>query len=757
MLGHDGYCGCITGNSGFPFLLVQDCYMGWFSGETRVYVGTSVSRVVKDSLLPNARKSGLIKGIVTSEDIPESVMEAIAHSMGNKVERAYEYAKRSYTYGLPSGQYQTASIGESEVTTVLETLEGSTVTTDYYRFGPANKFLIAWVQLITDYGYDPDTNTFLSTAAYLYDFYITIPEAMVADTIPESLYIFGPPATAGITPWRTLDYTRNPTLIHTDPTATDISVTVISVADAFGDPSYTTTTFTLTAAYGALDYFQAIYTVGGAKKFWLYADDTGTYPVLDSLFVTGHETHGTFFPMLYFRYNGISAGTDTTTEAYKTSKKLAKYLGINYAQLIDAVNTNASIAEVRQAILVFAVPANTVDLLEQRYLFDFFNTLYAKDIYAFGSVSEIGTYLSGYTHITTSQLVIQDACFKWALNYEAIIKETKTGIIGTPGAYASGTGTVNIPRQFIDILGDLVTVAWATPTHHYQQQITVDTYVQITVIGLASIYDIYGDKQSLGTAMDPILLVPLDYSIVSLYSGFEREILYIRAMHYVFNSVHFQEVAWYQTSVFANIVNVVAFAMMVASLGELSAPARALAAAVKSGSMVAIIDALIPFLVPVMNTVYYAVLFKLLTKLVGVEIATILYILVAFKSMRFDGNTGTITGVPTAKELLQLVNGLVAGSNTLLVDALEGLRKEYEEFNLLKTAQDKQLEAAQKLLEHNNWLNPFVIFGEKPNDYYNRTIHSGNIGIVGISAISYYVDNALTLPSFQTTLGTNRV
>ena len=65
----------------------------------------------------------------------------------------------------------------------------------------------------------------------------------------------------------------------------------------------------------------------------------------------------------------------------------------------------------------------------------------------------------------------------------------------------------------------------------------------------------------------------------------------------------------------------------------------------------------------------------------------------------------------------------------------------------------KLLESAQDLLEPSQLLHPFIIFGESPNDFYNRTVHSGNIGTMAISSITNYVDLSLTLPKFSETVG----
>jgi hypothetical protein len=64
----------------------------------------------------------------------------------------------------------------------------------------------------------------------------------------------------------------------------------------------------------------------------------------------------------------------------------------------------------------------------------------------------------------------------------------------------------------------------------------------------------------------------------------------------------------------------------------------------------------------------------------------------------------------------------------------------------------KLLEDAQSLLDSNLRLNPLVIFGETPDDYYRRTVHSGNIGIIGYAAVHDYVEVALRLPTLSDTV-----
>jgi len=72
-----------------------------------------------------------------------------------------------------------------------------------------------------------------------------------------------------------------------------------------------------------------------------------------------------------------------------------------------------------------------------------------------------------------------------------------------------------------------------------------------------------------------------------------------------------------------------------------------------------------------------------------------------------------------------------------------------ESFDTYAKEQFKLIENAQDLLEGNNLLSPFSLFGESPDAYYERTVHAGNVGIYSIDAVTNYCDIALTLPTID--------
>jgi hypothetical protein len=142
-------------------------------------------------------------------------------------------------------------------------------------------------------------------------------------------------------------------------------------------------------------------------------------------------------------------------------------------------------------------------------------------------------------------------------------------------------------------------------------------------------------------------------------------------------------------------------------------------------------------------------IFKLFVKVFGVELATLIAI-VAIVYGGYELFQNGVKGAPFAGDMLMLSTGL---SKAIMEVKFSDLLDEAKMLQTYEEEKSKELETADELLGKESRLDPFVIFGEKPDDYFNRTVHYGNIGTLGITAISSYVDVALTLPKIQDTLG----
>jgi hypothetical protein len=166
----------------------------------------------------------------------------------------------------------------------------------------------------------------------------------------------------------------------------------------------------------------------------------------------------------------------------------------------------------------------------------------------------------------------------------------------------------------------------------------------------------------------------------------------------------------------------------------------------------------------IVKSVLEMLIIKLFVKAVGLDAALIVAVLLAMYGMYssfdlksstgvLDSTASAVKGAPWSSELLKISTGITKGIGTEIGGLMENLTTEASDFQKETTKQLELLETAQKLLEGNNLLSPFVFFGETPDAFYNRTVHASNIGLMGITAITNYVDIALTLPKLQQTVG----
>lgn len=549
------------------------------------------------------------------------------------------------------------------------------------------------------------------------------------------------------------------------------------------------------------DYFQIKYALGGKEGYWTYQLGAGTYPGIDRLFAVIPQGGGEFFPFVYFRQNKSNLGVNKNTDLYRTSKKMLKTLGMDYQALIDSIHgegegaqQNPNLDKVEQALMMFAVSPNSQNPVELRYLYDFFDKLYlASGGVGVGEgwdIGDLGSGIDASGEFTRQQspeemaanklqnikdspsirISIQDKSFKTGLSCQGIFKRKKAGVIAAVGEYTGSFKTDTVTYRYSTRVqtgtteegpggagGDPIyaesfsTLTQLIDSFIYRLQITDHVYEEIQVYDLKMTYYLFEKYTTVGDDADAILLVPLDHAITEHYPLLDREALYARSLHYVFNSRQVTEVKWYQQGWFADLIMIVGLVLSVLSMGADGGLFAQLGMAVAAGA-----TALTVFVFNlIVDYVIIQLGLKLFVKIVGAEFA----FLVAIVATAYGGfkayTAGSVAGAPWAKELLQLGNGLASAVSSSMADAMQGLKEEYEEFSLLAKEQIALLENANKLLEQQTVLSPVVIFGESPDDFYNRTVHAGNIGILGIDSIASFVDIALTLPKLNDTLEGN--
>lgn len=758
--------------------------MGLFSSKKKTYVGTSVMRAIDDDAITDTTKVSVIQAILKDEDISVRVLENMQNTIGIRAERMYSWAKKNYVYGLPSGKMVSTQEGVDQAQAILEAIEGQPVVIDYSQLAPANRLHVAWMRLISQYGYNPITNEIHVLSAQkgkqvlLEDIQIEIPKGELASLPNECLEQWGDAAVSGYKPYQVTipDFGGSiylPSCIKATgsqgPSQQQARITYswenaysgnrFSSNYIFGNTTRATDSLIISLADldQDEDFLHVKYSIPGQVKYWMYEIGAGTYSTLDSIYNIPPDTSGTFFPFIFFRHDKTKLNEAGFGEGYRDNKKMCDIMKLDYDGILDAIHENPDINDVTQAVMTFAVPPNPTSQIEKRYLFEFFSEQYlfqGATVKASSSsgLFELNSFFKGNkTKLTTKHsIVIQDQFFKMSLGFNQIYKRTKVGVIGPKGHYTSSYGTVNETVEVEDEYGDRDTQTYAVPIYTYRFQLSERYYQEVEVRGLATEYHISGKYTTLGDDAEDILLVPVDRSVSRKYTMGDREELYSRALHFVFNSMVVVKVKWYQTGFFKFVLTAATIVLAAYTFGASAFGQQLLAYSIGMSTLSAVVLTAI-VTIGIMAATYYGL--QILVKAVGPEFALLLAIAAALTGMYMALESGSIAGAPWAQDLLKLSNGLTSQIGNVVQDELANLIEVQSEFSKQMEEQMKLLETAQELLEPSQLLHPFTIFGESPNDFYNRTVHSGNIGTTAISSITNYVDLSLTLPNFSETVG----
>lgn len=734
-----------------------------FKSKTEIYVGTSVSRVIPDELLPDSVKGAMVNALFAGTDIVDNILEAATNTLENRVNRMYKYASEHSPYGMPTGDVYSNTFGGPEIAEVLEAIEGEPVLIDYRHFGSQNLLHMAWKELHENHGYNEVTNilgdltTQKGTTVYLEDMVVEMPSSTLNSHDETETASWGIPANSGNTPLRKLtDIDKRKVLYAPTPTEFSDSVTTPRVLVKYMWGSNTAGSpiqrdqfyFYPSDPDRERGVFHVKYRINGLVKFWTYDFGTGVYPTLDSIGVDPQAVTGDFYPNIYFRLGNASIGANKASASYKSQAKMSKHLGIKFDDVLAALHENPDVGVVEQAFITFGVNADSTDQVDLKYLFEFFDTLFMAQLG--GTTPEATRPL--FVFGNNNGIRIADSGFEMNLINRGISKKKVPGNIGEIGFVVEAKTSISA-SDLVKMTGaGVVRYNFDFPCRVYKKQITKHFYEEIMVINPVMKYLVAGNQHAtvLGDQDDEILLIPLDRVLAERLNSRDAERLYARSIHLVCNSLQRVKVKWYQQEWFKGFLLVVAIVLTVMSLGQDGGFFIQAAAAIATGSYVTL--AVLVFW-EIVQFVVVGFIAKTAVKLVGLDAAFFIAVLAAILSpMAGKDGIATSIGSITAKELLYAATALASGIGQVMEDMFQDIRNEYSSFESFRESRIKLLEEAEKELTTVSILSPYIVMGEEPSMFYKRTIHAGNIGTLVFDDIHNYVDHSLQLPNFSTTI-----
>lgn len=783
--------------------------MGLFSTKKKVYVSSTVYKIVDDGTEQKSFMRELVATTALSNTANTSFAEALVATLQNgprsRQKSFFRWAKNNFDFGLPraaidytavindaamEAQIHTAVFaGNADINVVLNEAFLDNADESYYaeEWLYANRPELALLDWAADV--DPDTN---------------------------DIWIQYPPGT---------EYLGNPI-----------------TNDSFNVPGFNSSNNVIVAYY----QYETISTgVISPAQAYVYLIGSGN-ATLDNYRVelTDGASAREFYPFIPLRVDNKSvfdAAAITKPKEEIIRKAWDKALGSDIQDAIDEINSNPDVNEIDYAYMVQGVCLNTDSPFEQQYLFEFFRGLVGSQGYGGSEYSsytaandalgyhartlantfeELNTaaandpsnpgFLTGVSpasqsrapritniHLTlpTAELGVLDMRISWS----DISEETKPGVMyhgARVGDIQIGRSTtfgqrVELPFMF----GDFYSMSNVSGIV-IRKQISLNEYVEVTCRGLLHKNLIYKGKsvditaeEALSDPDDSGFVIPLHEPTLRRLGGVRATEIAKESYVIIFNSYKVVKKKWYQSGIFKFILAVVIVVIAVV-LTVVFAPAGSAAASGGYGLLGAnaAIGASLGFtglmaiaIGAAVNAIAAAIVIQLVgkvsTAVLGEQIGRIITMvsaaLIALGSgpggFGFGNISSNIGNMAAIDKLAMMTNAAadIVGIFTQgqLDEIMAAAKKATEDYD----AQLKEIETLMEQFSNTGLIDPMMFtdftnpldaiklmgenfampptFGEQPEDFIRRTLMtSSDLIELSNAMVTEFVDATLTLP-----------
>lgn len=774
--------------------------MGFFSTEDKITVFANTCHLseVNSDLYSDA----VLYAVLSNQSIAGILTNVSANQMSGLVDTFHTYAESSYTLGLPEASYtKSITLSEADVTAAIiaDTGAANGIILDYHYVVPLNYNLMIAPYLIAIRGWDPNTGIVSilpeeyqtsDTNKYLYE-----------GTIEE--ITFNETNTQATITYRVKRYI----MARKDTDGDGTYIHDLIVRDALYYFFFTDTVDIPTGLYYGRDYCVARYYVLDAEEvpsatanWWYYDISSNTYPALAPENAIDMETD--LLPIVPIRYYNQSMVRPEVqeTDLYKTSKTLLDKIGVDINELASTLEENPNIADIDHAYVMFGVDLQSTEIASIYYMVEFFDHIADKAYYTV--IDEINTKLNNSTAAswmkgfsktniyqastgTRTDPFVAAAETTWQAQdgSSSTISTTANSSLGSFEEYGLD---VKIYYSYIRselIVGSIGSVGHATKewvlganqdplfgVTYYDDsiltlklQITDTVYKRVTIKGLVHRNVIY-DGKTVATRLTDVInsedehnfIIPIHYNLSKKLSSMLRSQLYQDSLVLVLNSVVKTSVSWYETGFFRMITMA---ATMVISAVTAQYWLVSLNTAIALGTA-----AVLTYL---MQSVFFSIAIQLALNVVadwvGPEVmamltAAVIALSVYAKFVKMPTIAFLPSTAPAATQLLQLSISVLSSVGSAYQNLIGDLASDALAFEEYKETKYEELEYYTDLLgeigvDSINLLNAQAYSTtlrqpatQTPEEFYNLTIHTGNIGTLALSAPMTFCDIALTLP-----------
>lgn len=724
--------------------------MGLFSSEYVYIVDTSTTRLIEKDL-PDRTKQAITSAVVTNESIPDTLLSNYQNGIYSKTKKYFNYGRDRYIFGLPEAKSATLQPDTDEVKRLLELLIGEPVTLIDVTvpFVPSLDWVGAY-QLQEQLGLDIATNT---------------------------LYLEG-----DADPWHYAYTTLNRWIDYYDQPRIKVTVYITKytpTGQVFLDAD-------ITEYYHSDPHYQIMYRVNSHPEdiyIVLYRIADNTYPTLSN--PTGDLADFYALPVVPVRYWFRPINDEFYWHWFATCKPLLKRIALDMNDLNKSINENVDAEFAKHAFILYGANIYTDNQYTLRYLALFFSYIetripssrgeYEAYIEELIRVVEINDGLTGddwYNRLPVPEppirvFQVQEQTYDTTLEFNFIETVTETGIKCDVGDVIS---EFNLIPAYYNNDGGAIIVQRSSMFLYWQH--SPNSYNKMEIHGLCHVSTIketddapaYIKRALYDESLDiseenqkDNFIIPVSAAILQYENVFSiraKESILYDSLHLVIYAEEKQKLAWYQTSFFTGLVQIVSIFSMAFGVGG------AIQIAMEAGKTLG--ATLIQLLLRA--AVSYAIGYTISALIAGGNKELALLISIAFMAYSLNKGeffTALADGLPTAKDLLDALKAITEVVSVDTEAKMYELETEMEEWTKEAEQIEQELRAAADMLpESNSQLDPTFImnrmlyehFNETPEQFYNRTIHIGNPGVVALDIIQHYVGLMLRLPKENETL-----
>lgn len=707
---------------GYPIIERIFAFLG-FEDQTIYLVQVTTVKLLEDQEVKNKLIASVISSVKNDTDIVDNIKQQLLTGYVNSLNLYANEGKNNFIYGLPTATSVFNELDTTELDIIITDLVGEDVEIANATLAFPRDTIWVKYYLQENRGYS-EKDQIISQGGidWLYD-------GFTKDSI-------------------TLKFTVN-----------------------LRDGTNTTTLDELIDSPNYAMYYNVVYTLDSDPTYsiyFLYQRDLGTYPSLDSASAASginQKEYNTseMYPIVPIRKDFVNVGSDTESEEYKSSKKLLRILNISIDDLTNQINSigdsdspDDALSNIEDAFVLFGVNLYADTNAEKKALYMAFQIFYVDaqitktdyDNKAIGDDAKFNTF------------TVIEQNYNQVIKFDYITSTVIDGCIGPKGTYE--TEIFVLPnRQEVRNEEDKITQEAGVDSYIIiKNQVSDTQYNELLVHGLFLMVNIKTKAETIKTSIIELFDNTADenYEVIrnnfnillsnaiiesNTLTNFEKDQIIQNGLIMVIYATQTIHLRWYETRKFNRFFSVVlefaAVVLLIISIGastQISAYLWAVGRAI-----------LIQYALTIILT-------ELLIRYADDDNVKLL-ILVAYVAASYYNVTGA-GDLTNAESLLSAVNAL---SQVISIDtAIQAdlLQKEIDAFLVSSEERQEEIDKATEFLENTSGLEfwelqaylPINVY-ETPGDFYTRTIHTGNPGVLSLSQIENYHENLLKLPELD--------